>query len=581
MTVPVVIAGFPSSNRVPGAYGEVLTGQGGQSAASLPLACLVVGLPTTGSITPNTQIVPILSTVDADTYAGPGSEGACMLYDALQAAGQAGVPLFYCTATPAAGATAATAKLKITGTATGPGQVTVRVNGKPITQGIAIGDTGAIVCTNLAQLVSGNQGGRLPLSASASTNYCAIACRTPGQRGMQHVVFLDVSQLAPGLTAVLYTTWAATTTYAIGDQVVPKAAPNGLYFQATAITTGTTGSSEPTWPTTVGTTVVDGGVTWTCWGSVATGQAPTTAVFLGNGTGLETYTTLLGTLTSKAFDRIALAANDAVSLAAWKSQVDQYAGAPYNYLQHVVFGTNGTLSAAQSVNQTTCNDPRFQGMWEQNAETHPARIAAQFAAIRALSEQQNPNSAYDGMAFPTALVAPQSQPADWPNLAVLISAINNGVTPVCSSAGDGYSRVIRSITTKCLTGGNADYSTIDTGMMSTPDFVLKDGKLYYTTFLQPQNPVAMDDPPPGGPKVPSGVLTPSIMGAALNGRLVDFSKGIVSGTSPSIPPMVQPPQPGDVQPSWDPVGQRPMVAVNVRVMPIDHQVGISVRQMAA
>jgi hypothetical protein len=110
---------------------------------------------------------------------------------------------------------------------------------------------------------------------------------------------------------------------------------------------------------------------------------------------------------------------------------------------------------------------------------------------------------------------------------------------------------------------------------------LTDAKLYYASVLQPQNPVAMDDPPPGGPKVPSGVLTPSLMAAALNGRLVDFSKGIVSGTSPSIPPMVQPPQPNDVQGTWDPVGQRPMVAENVRVMPIDHQVGISVRQVAA
>lgn len=40
--------------------------------------------------------------------------------------------------------------------------------------------------------------------------------------------------------------------------------PAGFGFKCTAITTGITGGAEPTWPTTIGNTVVDGGVTWTC-----------------------------------------------------------------------------------------------------------------------------------------------------------------------------------------------------------------------------------------------------------------------------------------------------------------------------
>lgn len=576
MTLPVVISGYPSSNRVPGAFGEVLTGVGGQSAANAALSLLVVGLPTTGSINPDAQVVPILSQADADNYAGPGSEGATMLYDALVVAGQQGVPLYYTTAKPASGATQATTKLKITGTATAAGQVTVRINGKPITQGIAVNDTGATACTNLANAISGYNGGRLPISATASTNYCTLSCRTAGQRGMQHVVFLDTTQLPAGITAVLYTTWAASTTYAIGDQVVPKAAPNGFYFEATAITTGTSGASEPTWPTTVGQTVVDSGVTWTCWGSTATGNTPTTALFLGNATGLETYTNILGVLQSKGYDRIALAPNDATSLAAWKTQLDTYAAAPFNLLQHADFAVNGTLAAATSLAQTTCNDPRIQCLWEQNSETHPPRIAAAMAGVRALNEQTNPNAAYDGYALTT--VAPQSQQADWPTLAVLISAINNSVTPVDSRAGDGYSRVERSITTKSLTGGNADYSTIDTGMMSVPDYVLKDAKLYWSTVIAPNNPVVQDDPPPGQRQPPSGVMTPLRAAAAYNGKLVDYSKGILSGTSPSVPPMVLAPLPGDVVGTFDSVGQRIMIAENVRVMPINHAIGISIRQ---
>jgi hypothetical protein len=48
---------------------------------------------------------------------------------------------------------------------------------------------------------------------------------------------------------------------------------NGHKYQATSITTGITGSTTPTWPTSVGGTVVDGGVTWTEIGSTVLAQA--------------------------------------------------------------------------------------------------------------------------------------------------------------------------------------------------------------------------------------------------------------------------------------------------------------------
>ena len=53
--------------------------------------------------------------------------------------------------------------------------------------------------------------------------------------------------------------WAASTAIQLGDTVTPTVA-NGLLFKA--LTAGTTGTTEPTWPTTVGATVTDGSVTW-------------------------------------------------------------------------------------------------------------------------------------------------------------------------------------------------------------------------------------------------------------------------------------------------------------------------------
>lgn len=76
------------------------------------------------------------------------------------------------------------------------------------------------------------------------------------------------------------TAWAATTTLSIGDLRRPTAptAGNERVYRVSAISTGITGGSEPSWPLNANQTVVDGGVTWTeCTGQEAyapAGAAP-------------------------------------------------------------------------------------------------------------------------------------------------------------------------------------------------------------------------------------------------------------------------------------------------------------------
>ena len=60
-----------------------------------------------------------------------------------------------------------------------------------------------------------------------------------------------------------YTAWAATTTYSLGTKRRPTVA-NTIYYEVT--TAGTSNGTEPTWPTTLGTTVTDGTVVWTARG---------------------------------------------------------------------------------------------------------------------------------------------------------------------------------------------------------------------------------------------------------------------------------------------------------------------------
>jgi hypothetical protein len=59
------------------------------------------------------------------------------------------------------------------------------------------------------------------------------------------------------------TTWASSAVKAKDAVVIPTSTPLATKpYRYIALTAGTTSGSEPTWPTTFGATVVDGGVTW-------------------------------------------------------------------------------------------------------------------------------------------------------------------------------------------------------------------------------------------------------------------------------------------------------------------------------
>ena len=72
----------------------------------------------------------------------------------------------------------------------------------------------------------------------------------------------DANQFNGIYKTIKGTAWVASTSYALGDIVVPTAGlENGFRYECT--TAGTSGGSAPTWNTTEGGTTTDNTVTWT------------------------------------------------------------------------------------------------------------------------------------------------------------------------------------------------------------------------------------------------------------------------------------------------------------------------------
>lgn len=574
MAIPTIV-GFTSSNRVPGFYGETVYGAGALSAASVPLVLLLTGLmtPTSSSTTatPNQDVVDILSAEDADAYFGVGYELSRMCYSALKVPG---VKIKAAPVPEAGGATASAQVITISGSWTTVGTLTYRVNGEIIQQSIGSTDSIANVCTALAATF--NEQPRRPYTAAATATQVILTLKSKSARGNRFITFQDTTKGPSGLVSrIAGSTWILSTAYTTTGPisfVVPVTA-NGFYYKCT--TAGTTAGTEPTWPTSIGTTVTDGTAVWTCWGAILTGAATT----WGGGAGTEAATTLLTVLLPQGFDRIVSSMNDATNLALWKTQLNNQAGPTSNLLQHFITGINGTLAAAATLTTVTMNAERMQLMWQLNGETAPWETSAYFGALRTSTEQQDPDAAYDDAHL--LGTAPNSQASERPTNATLQSAINNGITAIMTDPLGSSARICRSVTTHTLTGATPDYRTLDTSDAYVPDFVRRDIGLFWSTVFKPANPRVADDPPADAKPLAAGVATPSNWNSNVEAKLRNYEKGILSsGSSPAKPtvaPIIILVDDNKPNSGYDPVAKRIMSAIPVVPAPNQHQIGVSVR----
>lgn len=283
------------------------------------------------------------------------------------------------------------------------------------------------------------------------------------------------------------------------------------------LTTKNAGANEKDWILYYDATDAPTGIILTITGTAAVN---TNGVRFGvaGGTGSEDVTTLLTKLTKTRYARIAVGHNDSTNSALWETHVDTKAGPLSLLLDQLVFGHNGSSSQAITLAQTNLNAFRAQVLWLRNAENHPCQIAALVAALRSALEQANPITDWDN--YPLPYLKGQAFESDAPSDTEQDVALNAGVTPLTTV--DGTVRIVRMITSYCVSNSVQDERCLDIGDIVMADYATLDMKLMYETEFRPQNPIVRADPAPEDEPPTAGIAYPKLWNAKVSERLEEY-----------------------------------------------------------
>jgi len=239
---------------------------------------------------------------------------------------------------------------------------------------------------------------------------------------------------------------------------------------------------------------------------------------VAGGTGAEDATNIIAKLQKTRYARIAVGHNDSVNTALWETMVNTKAGPLSLLLDQLIFGHNGTKSQAITTAQTNLNNFRAQLIWMRNSENHPAVVAALVAAFRSVNEQTNP--IYDWDAFALTYLRPQAFEADIPSDTEQDDCLNAGVTPITTV--DGNARIVRMITSYCVSNSVQDERCLDIGDIVMTDYATLDIKSMYETDFRPQNPVVRPDPAPEEEPPTAGIAYPKLWNSKVSAKLQEY-----------------------------------------------------------
>lgn len=499
MTDPIiVVAGFSSTNKVPGYFGSNIF-VGGKPAGNLfQRRVLLVGRMGSNSTAAVATIYPIYSEGDSMQF-GYRGELARMIRAAVRANPSA--TIFACAVADTGSPAAATATITIAGTSTAAYTFAYRFAGVLVTGTVPAGSTVTQAAAVIRDAFNANP--ELPMAATSSAGVVTITVDTLGARGNQYILAQDATGLASGVTSNL------------------------------------AGGS-----------------------ALASGAVPLS----GGSVGTESYTSLLAAVATAQYDRIAPASNDATSLQAWQAHLLSQSGALVGNLEQLVYATNTTLSAAQSLTQSSLNEPLMQALWLLNSETHPSELAAIHAATRATTEEANPSPRYLNTPVPGA--APQVYRGDWPGITVLDAALQSGVTPLRTTE-DGKVVVVRGICTYSKNGSSSDFRCLDINVPTMGQYARQRGGQIWNDEILPVYIHVRPNPGPDDPDPPGDVIYPDLWKRFVMSEHADWEgNGWAIETAENPPTVV-----------YDKTGKRLMMEEPVVATPLNYQLGVNVRSI--
>lgn len=481
----IILVGLSANTPNPGTYVQVNFAAGATSGAPAGQTALIIGNKTAaGAATPDTVVygpdtaTPVQTETDVITQFGAGSQ----LHRAWKRFNRVNktTPVYFVAAAESAGAQA-TGQVLVTGTATSAGNVRFWYGDEFVDTSVNVNDNATTIGGNIAQNINNNV--NWAITATNVAGAVAITQKNHGPEGnWVKIQVLAGPVFAPaGVTvSVNGLQWASGQSVTTNSFTVPTAA-NGFYFKVTNAGSGTTGTSQPTWPTTIGaTTVADSnGVVWTCWGTLSSQGIAS----LGGGSTPDNYTNALTTVLANGYYNIILCDSDATNVGRVVAQVNTQANPLTGIRQRVFFGSVDTSSNAITV-ASSINAPRAEMIWGNATDITPLELAANNAAIYSLFEQTG-NTGYRFVGrlnfslFPTAnpnfndtaywfIQGSRNGPAAGPSTATITSLLNNGVTPI-ALLSNGNAQLVKRITTRSLNGSNQDWRIRDAHKVAIMD----------------------------------------------------------------------------------------------------------------
>lgn len=196
--------------------------------------------------------------------------------------------------------------------------------------------------------------------------------------------------------------------------------------------------------------------------------------------------------------------SDATQLAKFKTHVEAEDEPEVGHRKRAIFGTLDTLANATTL-CTGLNMARMQAGWLEKSDLPPSMIAAGLAARLAAHESVDTGANLDGDVITGQ--KPHYAVADRPINSEMVSALNNGITPL-QSTDDGSVYIVRSITTKSRDAlSNADYRVLDTAKVAVPD---EGADRFELAFADRFAGFKASQDPEEGDVIPPGVVTPSM-----------------------------------------------------------------------